>query len=61
VLFNYCPPTALDPDYRIQLILEELRGYQADIMCLQEVDDKAFHEFLLPHLRLLGRCPSVCV
>jgi len=27
---------------------------QADVICLQEVDDKAFTEYLQPHLALLG-------
>jgi hypothetical protein len=35
VLFDYCPPPAIDPDYRCQLILAELTAYQADVMCLQ--------------------------
>jgi len=35
VLFNYCPPAALDFDYRSQLVLQELIGYNADVLCLQ--------------------------
>ncbi|KAJ9532675.1 hypothetical protein QJQ45_010759 [Haematococcus lacustris] len=54
VLFNYCPPRCLEPEYRRQLILAELQAYQADILCLQEVDDKLFREFLEPHLALRG-------
>ncbi|KAJ9533130.1 hypothetical protein QJQ45_018236, partial [Haematococcus lacustris] len=54
VLFNYCPPRCLEPEYRRQLILAELQAYQADILCLQEVDDKLFREFLEPHLVLRG-------
>lgn len=42
VLFPYCPPYALAIDYRKQLIVRELLGYQADLMCLQEVDSKVF-------------------
>ncbi|KAG1677548.1 hypothetical protein FOA52_014446 [Chlamydomonas sp. UWO 241] len=54
VLFNYCPPPFLDPEYRKQLVLAELARYNADVVCLQEVDDKAFHEYLLPHMSLAG-------
>ncbi|CAH2104750.1 unnamed protein product [Euphydryas editha] len=43
VLHPYCPPYALHIDYRKQLILKELKGYNADIICLQEVDFKVFN------------------
>ncbi|KAK4879321.1 hypothetical protein RN001_007467 [Aquatica leii] len=39
-LFPYCPAYALNMDYRKQLILKELIGYNADIICLQELDKK---------------------
>lgn len=48
VLFPYCPPHALAIDYRKQLIVHELLGYQADLMCLQEVDAKVFDYDLEP-------------
>lgn len=41
-LFPYCPMYALNIDYRKQLFIKELAGYQSDIMCLQEVDSKIF-------------------
>nr|XP_036221169.1 2',5'-phosphodiesterase 12 [Bactrocera oleae] len=41
-LFPYCPPYALKIDYRKQLYLKEIIGYNADIICLQEVDLKIF-------------------
>ena len=50
VLFSQCPPNALAIDYRKQLILKELLGYNADIICLQEVDNKIFDHDLLPVL-----------
>ncbi|XP_012265656.2 2',5'-phosphodiesterase 12 [Athalia rosae] len=53
VLFPYCPPYALDIDYRKYLILKELIGYNADIVCLQEVDKKVFDNDLLPTLASL--------
>lgn len=38
VLYPYCAPYALQLDYRQNLIKKELTGYNADIICLQEVD-----------------------
>ncbi|XP_075164290.1 2',5'-phosphodiesterase 12 [Haematobia irritans] len=49
-LFPYCPPYALKVDYRKQLYLKELLGYNADIICLQEVDMKIFDYDLRPVL-----------
>ncbi|XP_044742172.1 2',5'-phosphodiesterase 12 isoform X2 [Chrysoperla carnea] len=53
-LYPYCPPEALDIDYRKQLILKELIGYKADLICLQEVDEKVFTYDLIPVLSELG-------
>ncbi|CAG9566998.1 unnamed protein product [Danaus chrysippus] len=50
VLHPYCPPYALSIDYRKQLIMKELKGYNADIICLQEVDGKIFNKCLKPFL-----------
>ncbi|KAL9881859.1 2',5'-phosphodiesterase 12 [Glossina fuscipes] len=49
-LFPYCPAYALKADYRKQLILKEIMGYNADIICLQEVDVKFFNFDLQPIL-----------
>ncbi|XP_058063253.1 2',5'-phosphodiesterase 12 [Anopheles bellator] len=51
VLFAYCVPYALALDYRKQLFVKELVGYQADLLCLQEVDGKVFELDLMPILR----------
>lgn len=53
-LFPYVADGALDSHYRLQLIVEELAGFNADVLCLQEVDRSAFHEELLPALAELG-------
>lgn len=50
VLHPYCPSYALHIDYRKQLIMKELLGYNADIVCLQEVDNKIFQHYLSPIL-----------
>lgn len=49
-LFPYCPAYALKVDYRKQLYIKELLGYNADIICLQEVDMKIFDYDLKPVL-----------
>ncbi|KAH8365648.1 hypothetical protein KR093_003098 [Drosophila rubida] len=49
-LFPYCAPSALKIDYRKQLFIKELVGYNADLLCLQEVDIKIFDYDLQPVL-----------
>ncbi|KAF2358650.1 Endonuclease/exonuclease/phosphatase [Trinorchestia longiramus] len=41
-LFAHCPRYALSVDYRKQLYIAEILGYNADVVCLQEVDDDIF-------------------
>lgn len=54
VLYPYCIPEALNVDYRQCLVVSELLGYHADVMCLQEVGTKVFKQFLLPALQEKG-------
>ncbi|XP_011702462.1 PREDICTED: 2',5'-phosphodiesterase 12 isoform X1 [Wasmannia auropunctata] len=54
VLFPYCPQYALDMDYRKQLILKEIIGFNGDIICLQEVDKSIYEYDLLPSLYMLN-------
>ncbi|XP_065077061.1 2',5'-phosphodiesterase 12 [Ochlerotatus camptorhynchus] len=51
-LFKYCPNYALHIDYRKQLFIKEILGYNSDIICLQEVDAKIFELDLVPVLRM---------
>ena len=44
----------LDIDVRKQLVLKELLGYHADIICLQECDHKVFDPYYRPHLQAEG-------
>ncbi|XP_035223948.1 2',5'-phosphodiesterase 12-like [Stegodyphus dumicola] len=53
-LFPYCTAEALTLEYRKQLFLKEILGYNADIICLQEVDQKVFHDDLVPVLSTTG-------
>lgn len=48
VLHPYCPSYALEIDYRKQLFIKEILGYNSDIICLQEVDRKIFKYDLEP-------------
>lgn len=41
--YPYCRPEALEIGYRKKLFIRELRGYNSDIICLQEIDSKIFH------------------
>nr|CBN80659.1 2',5'-phosphodiesterase 12 [Dicentrarchus labrax] len=54
VLYPYCAPYALQLDYRQNLIKKELAGYNADIVCLQEVDKVVFTDSLTPALDAFG-------
>ena len=37
-------------DYRKELILREILSHNADIICLQEVDNAQYEEYFLKHL-----------
>ncbi|GFN89580.1 2',5'-phosphodiesterase 12 [Plakobranchus ocellatus] len=52
-LFDYCPPEALNMDYRKHLLLKEIVGYKADLLCFQEVDRHIFNSHLFPALSAL--------
>uniref|UniRef100_A0A452QWI3 Uncharacterized protein n=1 Tax=Ursus americanus TaxID=9643 RepID=A0A452QWI3_URSAM len=54
VLYPYCAPYALELDYRQNLIQKELTGYNADLICLQEVDRSVFTDSLVPALEAFG-------
>nr|XP_004661365.1 2',5'-phosphodiesterase 12 [Jaculus jaculus] len=54
VLYPYCAPYALEVDYRQNLIQKELTGYNADLICLQEVDRAVFADSLVPALEAFG-------
>ncbi|KAI9806010.1 MAG: Glucose-repressible alcohol dehydrogenase transcriptional effector [Piccolia ochrophora] len=43
--YGYTPSLALSWDYRKELILQEVRGQNADIVCLQEIDTDSYNEY----------------
>lgn len=53
-MFPYCPKWALSWKYRRVQLLRELEGYDADIICLQEVQQDHFQQYLLPAFMALG-------
>lgn len=53
-LYPYCSPYALDIGYRQQILLKELAGYNADILCLQECGLQVFDGFLKQSMEMLG-------
>lgn len=52
--YPYCPPWALSFEYRRKLLMTELRRYDADIMCLQEVQADQFNTSLYHDLLAAG-------
>lgn len=48
-LFGYVPRWAMHTEYRKQLQLQEILGFQPDIVCLQELDMRAFETYFQPH------------
>ncbi|XP_044266635.1 2',5'-phosphodiesterase 12 [Tribolium madens] len=61
VLHPYCPPYALAIDYRKQLFIKEITGYNGDIICLQEVDRKVYNYDLRPLFEELGYESDFCI
>lgn len=43
--YGYTPSGALLWEHRRETILAELRGHNADILCLQEMDQESFSEY----------------
>ncbi|CAG9760881.1 unnamed protein product [Ceutorhynchus assimilis] len=52
--FSCCPPRALGIHYRKQLTIKELKGYNADIICLQEVDEIHYRSYYLQKFKEMG-------
>ena len=53
-LYPYCDDDIIARSRRGPLILHEIMAYQADVICLQEVDDTSFAHLFRPALRLCG-------
>ncbi|XP_077367394.1 protein angel homolog 2 [Festucalex cinctus] len=53
-LYPRCPPAALHWPHRLRNLLAELRHYDADVLCLQEVQEDHFEDQIRPALRARG-------
>lgn len=53
-LYGYTPSWALSWDYRKELILTEIMNYDADFLCLQEVDTEQYEDYFTKHLAQQG-------
>jgi len=52
--YGYTPSWALEWSYRKDAILHDMTEPGTDIICLQEVDEETFNDFLKPRLEQLG-------
>lgn len=50
-LYSYCPSWALSWDFRKTVIMKEIKQYDADIICLQEVESGQYETFFLTELQ----------
>lgn len=53
-MYRYTPSWALSWDYRRDKLKEQIISYQADVVCLQEVECKTFEDFWAPFLQKHG-------
>ncbi|CAK8679031.1 CCR4-NOT transcription complex subunit 6-like [Clavelina lepadiformis] len=53
-LYGYCPPWALNWEYRRKTIMREILYYSADIVALQEVETCEYHSLFVPEMKLNG-------
>lgn len=53
-MYKYTPSWALDWNYRRNALKDEITRQNTDIICLQEVETRTFHEFWAPTMAELG-------
>ncbi|XP_033844709.1 protein angel homolog 1-like [Periophthalmus magnuspinnatus] len=53
-LYTHCPLEVLEWSYRSRLLLEEIRNWVPDILCLQEVQENHFYQQFYPMLTQMG-------
>ncbi|KAM8831494.1 protein angel homolog 2 isoform 2-T2 [Spinachia spinachia] len=53
-LYQHCPPGLLTWDQRLPNLLGEMRQHDADILCLQEVQEDHYERQIKPALQALG-------
>ncbi|KAI8867930.1 hypothetical protein GQ42DRAFT_164478 [Ramicandelaber brevisporus] len=52
--YGYVPVSVLSWEYRRDMIMKELAAYNADIVCLQEVESAQYNEFFKDAMRKIG-------
>ncbi|XP_041661585.1 protein angel homolog 2 isoform X2 [Cheilinus undulatus] len=53
-LYRHCNPSVLPWDHRLPNLLAEIKQYDADILCLQEVQEDHYKNQIKPALQALG-------
>ncbi|XP_070705797.1 protein angel homolog 2 [Pempheris klunzingeri] len=53
-LYRHCNPSVLPWEYRLPNLLAEIQQYNADIVCLQEVQEDHYENQIKPALQALG-------
>lgn len=53
-LYRHCQPSVLPWEFRLPNLLQEIQQYNADILCLQEVQEDHFVNQIKPALEALG-------
>ncbi|KAL0585789.1 hypothetical protein ABG067_004512 [Albugo candida] len=53
-VFPYTAPSALNEEYRLQLVILEIQEMCPDLVCLQEVGTDTYHTILLPVFEFRG-------
>ncbi|XP_042360019.1 protein angel homolog 2 isoform X2 [Plectropomus leopardus] len=53
-LYRHCNPGVLPWDHRLPNLLAEIKQYDADILCLQEVQEDHYEDQIKPALQALG-------
>lgn len=53
-MYPYCPVWALSWSFRRELLHRELQTYNADIICMQEVQGDHYKKFFVPMMTELG-------
>ena len=49
--YSFTESDYLEPDYRLNKLVEEIQYLDGDVVCLQEVDPDFFHDQLLPSMK----------
>jgi len=52
--YKYCHPRYLSWNYREANLYSEIRGYHAEVVCLQELEKQHYDNYFYPKLALIG-------